>query len=176
MRHVTVIALCSSLLLVASGCGNRLVKIKGVVTLDGKPVAGAQVQFIPTNDAGREAMGQTNDSGSYTLTTFASGDGVQRGDYKVLVSKLSERALRAPDPNDKAAMEKFMFEGMKKSREGKRDDTRPGETLPGVYADSERTPLIMTVPAPDGKYDLDLYSALATPARPGMGSGQSPRR
>ena len=47
---------------VVSGCGGgssppRAVPVSGVLTLDGQPVAGARVRFVPTVEGGRTAIG-----------------------------------------------------------------------------------------------------------------------
>jgi hypothetical protein len=90
-----------------AGCGGETVKLpdtvpfSGKVTLDGKPLSGAAVQFAParmTKD-GHAASGRTNDEGKYELTTMIgnhSKPGVVPGSYQVVVSLLtSADALRS---------------------------------------------------------------------------------
>jgi hypothetical protein len=84
-----VIALLPILVLIA-GCGSNgpaMVKVRGIVTLDGKPVEDAAVGFAPQN-GDRPATGTTDASGHFTLTTFAPGDGAIVGTHTVTVSKI----------------------------------------------------------------------------------------
>ncbi len=60
--------------------------VTGTVTQGGNPVDGATVTFVPTG-SGQSAVGTTDGSGKYTLTTFASGDGAAPGQYGVKIVK-----------------------------------------------------------------------------------------
>jgi len=70
-----------------AGCGRGgdlpTAKAGGVVTIDNKPLANAHVIFTPDN--GRAAIGQTAGDGSFTLTTYRSGDGAIVGHHRVTV-------------------------------------------------------------------------------------------
>ena len=80
-----------------AGCGTDESKpdneqVEGVVTLDGKPVPGAVVTFVPVDDKqGVSATGTTDDEGRYTLTTIErgvrGGSGAVAGEYYVGVVK-----------------------------------------------------------------------------------------
>lgn len=70
-----------------AGCGGRLVPVAGTVTLDGEPVAGAKVTFIPAG-SGIPATGSTDAAGRYELRIGTGRTGVPRGRYGVTVSKL----------------------------------------------------------------------------------------
>lgn len=78
----------------ASGCGsadvaNRpdRVPVKGLVTYNGAPLAGATVVFSPVaHDHG--AAGITNDAGEFVLQTFDPGDGAVPGKYQITVRKV----------------------------------------------------------------------------------------
>jgi hypothetical protein len=69
--------------------------VKGKVTKDGQPVAGAAVAFGPTASEGKAASGMTDASGNYTLTTFENGDGALPGSYKVTITKFPGAAPAA---------------------------------------------------------------------------------
>jgi hypothetical protein len=78
-----------------AGCsGNRRPKlpttfpVTGVVTLEGKPVAGASVMFNATVGGGYGAVAVTDAAGRYVVTTFVPGDGVVPGDYSVAIKKM----------------------------------------------------------------------------------------
>ena len=83
-----VLLLVFPLLVAGSGCGPKrptTVPIRGLIMLDGKPVAGAAVMLMPQFD-GRPALGVTSDSGEFTLTTFTDGDGAMPGKHIVTVT------------------------------------------------------------------------------------------
>src|SRR5437870_4292728 len=62
-RYFAVLA--ASLLLAGFGCAGKdqPVKLEGMVTLDGEPVAGAIVSFLPDERGGRFAHGMTAKDG-----------------------------------------------------------------------------------------------------------------
>ncbi len=74
----TTMALCGAL--ASTGCGGggpapvQTDMVKGVVTLDGSPVAGATVTFVPVQDGvGASATGKTDEQGNYVLTAVGAG-------------------------------------------------------------------------------------------------------
>jgi hypothetical protein len=73
-----------------SSAGSNLPKTvpaSGVVTLDGKPVDGAQVVLVPPDGAANGAFGVTDSSGHFSLRAYEQKDGAIPGEYKVQVSK-----------------------------------------------------------------------------------------
>src|SRR5262245_35683473 len=77
-----------------AGCGRSgrapVYPVTGQVLLDGsgKPAAGATVIFHPAKgatDSAPRAVGQADDQGTFTLTTYEKGDGAAAGDYVVTV-------------------------------------------------------------------------------------------
>jgi hypothetical protein len=84
----------------AGGCGPgggnlpKTVPAMGVVTLDGKPVEGAQVVLVPPAGAGAKgAYAVTNSSGHFALRAYEEKEGAIPGEYKVQVSKTVEEKL-----------------------------------------------------------------------------------
>jgi len=79
--------------LLITGCGKtaanrpKTVKVNGVVLYNGQPVEGALVMLVSTDPNGRGAVGKTDASGKFTLTTFDPGDGAIPGTYNVAISK-----------------------------------------------------------------------------------------
>ncbi|RMG39220.1 MAG: hypothetical protein D6725_05605 [Planctomycetota bacterium] len=83
------------------GCGGgsdsanvETVPVQGTVTLDGKPLEGATVTFVPVNEGqGLPATGTTDEEGRFTLTAMgggkrgAPGAGTLPGEYYVGVVK-----------------------------------------------------------------------------------------
>lgn len=80
------------LLFFLAGCGgpprasNATVPVSGTVTQNGQAVEGASVTFERV-DGTRGAVGRTDSSGRYSLTTFQAGDGAEPGEYRVTVVK-----------------------------------------------------------------------------------------
>ena len=86
----------------AAGCGGaasnrpKLVPVGGIVTLDGKPLSGVVVEFIPTGSThGNGASGRTDKAGRYELTAARWGKGAPVGEYRVVLVKLA-----MPDGSD----------------------------------------------------------------------------
>ncbi|QDU75539.1 Bacterial Ig-like domain (group 1) [Bremerella volcania] len=79
---VAAIALC-----VVIGCskadGPDLGYVEGTVTLDGKPLDGAEVQFEPTN--ARPSVAFTDENGHYVLKFTGSRDGATIGTHTVRI-------------------------------------------------------------------------------------------
>lgn len=80
-----------------AGCGQSVqdpnrpqtVEVTGTVTYNGSPVEGATITFNPATRTAesRGAVGKTDDSGSYQLTTFEAADGAIPASYTVTVAK-----------------------------------------------------------------------------------------
>jgi hypothetical protein len=88
MRHLILPAL----LLTGSGCGESgptLVPVNGTVTLNGKPLEGAEIAFIPDpgNKAGLPALDVTGPEGNYKAMSL-NRSGVVPGKYKVIITKM----------------------------------------------------------------------------------------
>jgi hypothetical protein len=79
------------LVLTAFGCGGgpRIVPVSGQVTLDGQPLADAQVVFRPDStelNPGPASHGKTDAEGRFVLRTMDDHDGAVVGPHKVRVS------------------------------------------------------------------------------------------
>jgi hypothetical protein len=77
----------------ALGCGPpaKFAPVSGVVTMNGKPLVGATVSFLPepikgSTEAPVTSSGKTNDKGEYTLQTGSGQDGALVGKHKVTIS------------------------------------------------------------------------------------------
>lgn len=73
-----------------SGCGSelKLVPVEGMVTLDGSPLAGAEVLFRPTQ--GRPVAGDTDDAGRYRLQYTPERFGALPGPHVVHITTVRE--------------------------------------------------------------------------------------
>ena len=134
------------LLLTAAGCRGKYtpVPVSGVVTLDGKPIEGANVYFNAVGDdkEGRQAYGATDKNGEFHLSTLGKDDGALPRRYKVVVTKYvpTNPSLKIPDFPDtvegREARQDFNY------RNFEAKGVQPFKNvLPAVYADSKTTPL-----------------------------------
>jgi len=74
------------MILISSGCGSGgppLGEVTGTVTLDGKPLVGASVQFDPGNT--RPASGVTDNQGNYKLSFIPGTEGAPVGNNIVRI-------------------------------------------------------------------------------------------
>ena len=65
--------------------------VEGVVTLDGKPLADAEVVFTPQN--GRHSTARTDGQGRYELTYLPDVEGAMLGSHSVRISQLDPDML-----------------------------------------------------------------------------------
>jgi len=139
------------------GCGGKAdktgtLKAGGRVTYKGEPVSGATVTLVP-QARGRAAVGTTDDSGRFQLTTLSPGDGALPGTYKVTVTKTDQPATSTPaPPMDSEAWRKLDTEMMKKA--GK-PSPPPKDLLPVKYKTADKTPLTCQVET-SGKNDFQF--------------------
>jgi hypothetical protein len=75
------------------------VPARGVVTLDGQPVEGAQVGFVPEGAGAIAAFASTDAGGRFSLRAFDQKDGAIPGAYKVQISKTIQTKLEGPAPS-----------------------------------------------------------------------------
>jgi hypothetical protein len=89
MSRWLVLAVTAAL---AVGCGGEdiptLVPVSGTVSMDGKPIAGASVEFIPLDPKQPQTAGgaTTDQSGKY-IAMYRGNPGLSPGKYKVNVQK-----------------------------------------------------------------------------------------
>ncbi|WDI43742.1 carboxypeptidase-like regulatory domain-containing protein [Bremerella sp. P1] len=85
--------ICFGILLLVSlqiGCGvDELRPVSGIVTLDGEPLGGADIIFVPQESGYTNASARTNGNGMYELF-YINGEGTAPGSYKVVISKSNE--------------------------------------------------------------------------------------
>jgi hypothetical protein len=146
-------------LLLALGCGGGekkpefvgdLVPVTGTVTLDGKPVAGATVQFLLPQQAtkGEMAEGVTDASGKYELQTLIARASAQErkgalpGDYTVRISRITLK--------DGSPLPPGISEADAEAEGG------ASESIPARYSNYERSELRATVKPEPNVIDFDL--------------------
>jgi uncharacterized Zn-binding protein involved in type VI secretion len=124
---------------------SKLVPVTGTVKVNGKPLAGVVVTFLPKEWAA--SNGETKADGSFSLLT-AGKPGAFPGDYKVAMSYLlstegvpqglSARSSVTPSPALLSAKEK----------------------VPPEFSDLGRTKLKQTVSATGGTFDFEITADL----------------
>jgi hypothetical protein len=84
--------------LAVAGCGPRLAPVHGKAMLaNGRPAAGSQVVFEGEVDGKPvTARGDVRDDGSFEMSTYAPGDGVPPGKYRVQVNPPPMVSAEAP--------------------------------------------------------------------------------
>ncbi|MDR0336217.1 MAG: hypothetical protein LBI18_03905 [Planctomycetaceae bacterium] len=76
-----------------AGCRNNnpygTIPVSGTIKLDGQPIGGVHVTFLPVSAGKMEAFGMTIQDGSFVLSTGGAkfGNGAQPGEYHVIFSK-----------------------------------------------------------------------------------------
>jgi hypothetical protein len=119
--------------------------------LDGAPLAGAAVSFVPqTQGVERLATGRTDADGEFTLTTLRTDDGAVPGEYKVTVAaNVEDEARRPPAGNPMELDDKqraALFMRMSPEGRAKEAKNRPRSAIPTIYSDPRKTPLKEVVP------------------------------
>jgi hypothetical protein len=113
--------------LTGGGCssGPKLTEVEGTVTLNGKPLNNAQVQFLPDPEqgtSGPRSTGTTDEQGRFKLVSDDQRSGAVVGNHRVLVVDLKQ------------------WEGIRPGREDANKPLKPSR-LPARYANGSTTPL-----------------------------------
>ena len=111
----TRLRICIAFIFVATammGCGSdgpELAEVTGVVTVDGKPVPGAVLTFVPTG-GGSPSYGGTDTDGKYRLMYTDTKYGAMIGDHEVEIAtnKLSASELAEMKSEGQAVNETFV--------------------------------------------------------------------
>lgn len=174
MRSVSLLALSISLGVLAgcSGAGGPTlpgtVPVKGVVIVDGKPLANATVSLIPVG--GTQGIGSaayTDKDGKFEMKTSSGstqGVGAPPGKYKVMLSKMLNKDGTDFPPD---------------SKEGPAN-VGATESLPMNLSDPVRTTLMVEIPE-TGNENLKIEASSkggppggGPPGMPGMPGGMMP--
>lgn len=92
-RGVCLLLLAVAALTPAACGGSGLAGVSGTVTYRGKPVPKGTVTFVSTTPGARNATGEIQEDGSYTLHTEQPGDGAAPGEYRVTLYAHDEPVL-----------------------------------------------------------------------------------
>jgi hypothetical protein len=150
---MTIRMLCSvavgAALLVSAGCGSgpTLVPVTGVVTLNGEPLEGAELTFIPdqTNDEMTPGGDSTGPEGNYkAMYNYRSG--LAPGKYTVLISKKANSGEGVEDAPPEIMGDPYMA-------------AMAGyavEVLPEKYSDPLKSDFTIEVPPEGGVFEFDV--------------------
>ena len=118
------------------------VPVTGVVTLDGKPLAGAEVTFTCNTTTG-VFSGATDENGKYQLWSNFGSTAKLEGPCTVKISKMELPPGVEKPPADMPVSPQML--GAK-------------ESLPPKYSDGGKTELTASVPAEGGTFNFELKS------------------
>lgn len=139
---------CLSLLpLTFTGCGSSVTaarsEVKGIVSMDGQPLAGAEVKLISEKSTG---FARTNDAGQFQLV-----QAVPPGNYRVVISKIeglanqAQQALPAEQGLDAGQLDAIAMTRRANPQMGAAP-VKPKELVPASFSDMQLTQLTLEVP------------------------------
>jgi hypothetical protein len=132
--------------------------VSGKVTYRGKPVAGATVVFLCTG-APRPAVGTTDASGMYQLTTFEPNDGAVVGTHVVTVKKIaamSPEGTPASDTAEELDTAKEIDEAVQRTLAARQPPRKTRPELPTKYGHRSTSNLRKDVAAGENVIDIEL--------------------
>jgi hypothetical protein len=146
---------CLVICVVAAGCGSggpELGTVTGTVTMDGEPLDGVLVTFVPV-EGGRAATATTDASGKYELI-YASEKGAVVGQHRVSVTTLNTAApavdmseVRSDDPR---------YEELLAQSKKAYNNASTKEAIPARY--NTETELVKEVASGSNEINLELTS------------------
>lgn len=151
MRWRLSLAVVAALVLGCGQSGPAVNLVKGVVTLDGAPVADADVGFSPvTPGQGLSAVGKTAADGSFVLNAQGArpGRGTAVGDYVVTVRK-----YEIPPPVPQVSSDDPSYEPPEPSR---KPPAELRSLVPKIYVDKATSPLKATVAKGENSFQFEL--------------------
>jgi carboxypeptidase family protein len=157
MNHPGKLAVATLLTvgIVLTGCSNSsrppTYPVTGTVTLQGKPVAGAAVTFVPTGE-GEAASAITDSEGKYALTTWQAGDGARPGEYRVKVSKQEQQTVNPAKMVKNLSIE----EEQKIYVESKKPAPPSRSLIPGKFENEQTSGLIHKVEEKPTTFDIKI--------------------
>jgi hypothetical protein len=146
MHRFAIAILCATMTL--SGCGTPAFQpVRGVVTLDGKPLPNCKVGFFPDvaefkPDYHGFAFGMTNDMGEYEALHPKGDKGIFSGKYKVFFVAWVDGKGKAVPPESKPSE---VPGGVK-------------NLVPAKYETPETTPITASIGGGGGTFNFDLSS------------------
>jgi len=129
------------------GCGNSrlpgLVPAAGVITLNGEPIEGVTISFVPLSTSGdaRTATAVSGTGGKFAMSTLDPNDGILPGNYRVSVSKKTGiGGDTSAFSNERAVVQ---------------DSRQTINHLPAKYSSGSATDLSVSIP-PKGDKNIEI--------------------
>jgi hypothetical protein len=161
---VARIFLASCVLLAGCSGSDRpaIAPVRGIVTYNGQPVAGAWVEFLCPG-APRPAVGKTDERGEYRLTTYEQCDGAMVGTHVVTIEKLNAEVATTDTNIDASgqslqgeALSKAIAQSMRDSSHAAKKAEKAGSMLPAKYAYLKTSDLRKDVVDGENVINIDL--------------------
>jgi len=150
MKRLMALFVAAALLGAAAGCGStppRIVEAEGVLTLDGRPLPFATVEFIPElKGFGAEynSTAVTDENGRFELVcAYKSQPGAAVATHRVVVTDTTPRDVRGMDAESQARAAKYQA-------------SLSNRPIPPEYGNFSKTPLRVTVEKGKKTYDVAL--------------------
>ena len=131
--NVVCAVVCGCLLFVGCGTDGDLAGVSGQVTLDGEPLVGASIEFIPTSNYGEPSSAVTDERGRYQLMRTFRQRGARPGEYLVVICTAGPTAGGTCTDEDATT-----------------------ERVPACY--NTQTELVQTVEPGKNKFDFELVT------------------
>lgn len=145
-----------------AGCshsGRTISPVRGQVTYQKKPVAGATVTFLCPG-APRMAVGTTDENGNYQLTTFQPNDGAIVGTHVVTVNIYTVQpdavALGTGPTSTRKGMSTSIDDAMKRSVQQIKKTEKAKPLIPPKYGDRRTSDLHKDVVKGNNVINIDL--------------------
>lgn len=140
LKPVPLLSFCFLLCLSTTGCTKKaglegLYPVQGKITLDGAPLEGATITFLPMEGGNRAASALSNAQGTFKVRTLLPDDGAAPGNYAVSVSK------RVMEEGKQMTQE----EALEASQKGRQIIVNTKETLPDRYTKAISSGISYTV-------------------------------
>jgi hypothetical protein len=140
----------------AADVGPATHSVSGTVTLNGAPTEGITVSFVP-DGSGQNAVGTTDASGNYKLTTRKKDDGAVAGRYKVTFAKYEGGPSEVAAAGEVHADYDITNEYPEGYDESAAAEIEPSKNLlPDKYAEPSTSGLTAEVVEGENKHDFNL--------------------
>ena len=148
---------CVASTLLLTGCSGgpsypKTYPVSGVVTQGGKPIENASVVFVPLDNTCQPAIGRTDASGKYELTTNVAKDGAMPGKYGVKVAKYDKPIERPVEEVRDMSPE----EEQKRYNPDEKAPPPPKNLLPAKYDNHVTSGFSHTVGTQPSTYDIQI--------------------
>jgi len=130
----------------------KLKPVSGTITLNGKPLEGVVISFLPTAEGGTMTVGQSREEGKYKLS-YLGMLGCAPGQYQVMLSYKT-----TPEG-------KLVTLEMQSALVMPKEATQAVERMPKDYGPGNKT-LTANVPPEGGEINFDIKSELLPAAEP----------